>query len=149
MDTIIYFYTPKHYFLDNFSAFSIVYQDTLWPTVEHAYQAAKFDDITIIERIQKAGSPSEAKDIAHEGDVIPLIRLHWEDEKIDVMRNLLRQKVIQHPKVRKKLLETGEVMIVENSPTDSFWGCGLDKKGENWLGKLWVEIRSEIQGDKL
>lgn len=38
----IFFYPPEYYIFDNFISFQIDYDGYLWPTSEHAYQAAKF-----------------------------------------------------------------------------------------------------------
>jgi len=57
----------------------------------------------------------------------------------------LRLKVEQNPYVKKKLLETKDYLIVEDSPKDSFWGIGANRDGENQLGKLWMKIRKELR----
>ena len=57
----------------------------------------------------------------------------------------MRAKLEQNPYVKKKLLETQDYQIVEDSPKDSFWGWGMDRKGENNLGKLWMKLRNELQ----
>lgn len=61
------------------------------------------------------------------------------------MRECLEQKFAQEP-FRTWLLETGDEPIQEgNYWGDSFWG--VDKKkgqGENWLGKLLMEIRDRL-----
>jgi ribA/ribD-fused uncharacterized protein len=43
------------------------------------------------------------------------------------------------------LLSTGDQMIIENSPTDAYWGCGADGCGQNHLGKILMRIRQEIR----
>ena len=43
------------------------------------------------------------------------------------MESICRAKLEQHPYVQKKLLQTGNYIIMEDSPTDSFWGCGYDR----------------------
>jgi predicted NAD-dependent protein-ADP-ribosyltransferase YbiA (DUF1768 family) len=59
------------------------------------------------------------------------------------MHKILLAKVDQHPYVRRKLLETGARILVEDSWRDDFWGWGPNKDGQNVLGRLWMEIRSE------
>jgi len=61
------------------------------------------------------------------------------------MRDILRAKVTQHEYVHRKLLATGDRELVEDSWRDSYWGWGPDKKGTNMLGKLWMEVRTEIE----
>ena len=47
------------------------------------------------------------------------------------MEELLRLKIEQNPYVKKKLLQTGDYQIMENS----FWGWGPNRDGVNQLGK--------------
>ena len=61
------------------------------------------------------------------------------------MEKLLRAKIEQNPYVLKKLLETKDYMIVEDSPKDNFWGWGENRDGENNLGKLWMKLRDEYR----
>lgn len=63
------------------------------------------------------------------------------------MEELLRAKLEQNPYVKKKLLETKDYMIVEDSPKDSFWGWGNNRDGVNNLGKLWMKLRAEIRNN--
>jgi hypothetical protein len=42
------------------------------------------------------------------------------------------------------LLDTGEELIVEDSPTDYYWGCGQEKTGQNQLGQILMNVRQEI-----
>lgn len=139
------FFPREYYFLDNFSAYQIQYEGILYPTVEHAYQAQKFLQTApeISEQIRTAASPHAAKKIAAENQMA--CPSDWDARKLLVMENLLRAKLHQHPYVRQKLLETGTMPIVEDSPKDSFWGCGQARSGANHLGKLWMKLRSELQ----
>lgn len=43
--------------------------------------------------------------------------------------------------MQQVLTKTGDRKIVENSPWDSFWGAGLDGKGMNTMGQLWMRLR--------
>ena len=49
-------------------------------------------------------------------------RPKWDDEKVDVMLRIIRAKADQHEYVRRKLLETGDRDLVEDSWRDDFWG---------------------------
>jgi len=42
------------------------------------------------------------------------------------------------------LLWTGDALLIENSPTDLFWG-GLLPASKNMLGKLLMQVRSEAR----
>ena len=60
------------------------------------------------------------------------------------MKDILKAKVFQHSYVRRKLVQTGDRELIEDSWRDSFWGWGPDKDGQNHLGKLWMEVREEL-----
>ena len=75
-------------------------------------------------------------------------REDWNDGKLGIMEELLRLKLEQNPYVKKKLLQTKDYLIVEDSPKDSFWGWGPNRDGENQLGKLWMKLRDELKDKK-
>ena len=138
----ILFYEGKHYYLSNFSSFMVEWMGALWPTSEHAYQAAKFQDMRIRKRIRRATSAHEAKKLArrHANE----IRADWDEIKVGVMRQILTAKLQQHTFIRDMLVGTGDAKLVENSPKDSFWGRGPDWEGENHLGRIWMELRDNL-----
>jgi len=140
----VYFFTPPYYRLDNFSAHQINIWGRTFPTAEHAFQWKKFSSAQpeVAEKIFAAGSPYAGKRIADENkDKIPPA---WFDERVEVMEELLKAKAEQHEDVRRKLKETGNRLIVENSPTDDFWGIGPGGKGKNMVGKIWMKIRGKL-----
>jgi len=59
------------------------------------------------------------------------------------MEDILRCKLKQNPYVLKKLLETKEYIIIEDSPKDDYWGWGINRDGKNNLGKIWMKLREE------
>jgi hypothetical protein len=61
------------------------------------------------------------------------------------MSDILYAKVEQHDYVRRKLLETGNRVLIENSWRDDYWGWGPYRDGQNVLGKLWMEIRAQLR----
>jgi ribA/ribD-fused uncharacterized protein len=68
---------------------------------------------------------------------------NWESKKVAVLEEILRAKLAQHPEAQDALRESGGDAIVEDSPTDYFWGEGADGSGQNMLGKLWMKLRAE------
>jgi predicted NAD-dependent protein-ADP-ribosyltransferase YbiA (DUF1768 family) len=71
------------------------------------------------------------------------LRSDWEQYKPVIMENLLKQKFSQEP-LRSKLIATGNCQLVEgNYWHDTYWGI-CDGKGTNMLGKLLMEIRTEL-----
>ena len=66
-------------------------------------------------------------------------------KELKIMEELLRLKVKQNPYVKKKLLQTKDYIIVEDSPKDNYWGWGINRNGENHLGKIWMKLREEYK----
>lgn len=130
-------------FLSNFFPSPVHLEGEAYPTVEHAFQAAKTLDPAWRERIRQAPTPQEARRL---GRLAPL-RPGWEKMRVAVMEALLRQKFAD-PSLRRKLLQVPEEELVEwNTWHDTFWGrctctrCG--GRGQNRLGILLREIRRE------
>lgn len=142
---VVGFYPREFYPFDNFAAFQLVWRGIRWATSEHTYQAAHFLDTApeLAERIRDAMSPDEAYKIANtHQDQEPA---DWAEQKVAVMEEICRAKLEQNPYVRHKLLQTGDLPIVEDSPKDSFWGWGPDREGRNELGKIWMRLREELR----
>ena len=94
--------------------------------------------------IRMSLSPREAFEYSRRPSVSHWCRADWEDVKLNVMRKALLAKFTQHDNLRQKLIKTGERVLVERSPHDSFWGDGGDGSGQNWLGWLLMEIRDKV-----
>ncbi len=144
-DTAIFFYTPTFYAFDSFSAFAIEIWDNIFPTAEHAYQWKKFQfsQSVVAEQILSARSARDTKVIADQHK--DLVSPDWHGVKASCMEEIVRAKCLQHEKIRTLLAETGSCQIIENSPTDSYWGAGPDGDGQNQLGKIWMKLRDELQ----
>lgn len=72
------------------------------------------------------------------------VRPDWESTKIDVMYRALKCKFATYPHLQTVLLSTAGSVLVEASPHDLFWGGGRDGEGLNYLGRLLMQLRSEI-----
>ncbi|HIK26727.1 MAG: NADAR domain-containing protein [Oscillatoriaceae bacterium SKW80] len=144
----IYFYkvdAPYGCF-SNFSPHGIYLDGYYWPTVEHYYQAQKFvgtADAAIIPIIRAAKTAQEAAFLGR--DRTRQYRPDWEAVKLSVMRSAVLLKFLSHLDIQAILLSTQDEIIVENSPTDYFWGCGADGTGQNHLGKILMDIRRQIR----
>lgn len=57
------------------------------------------------------------------------------------MRRAVLRKFETHADIRAILLATGDEEIIENSPTDYYWGCGTDGSGRNMLGQILMQVR--------
>lgn len=128
-------------FLSNFYPVQVTYAGRVYPTTEHAYQAAKTTDPDERLAIALAPTPGAAK---RAGRYVKL-RPDWESVKLAVMEELLREK-FREPRLRKLLVDTHpEKLVEDNTWGDRFWGV-YEGRGENHLGKLLMKIRLEIRG---
>jgi ribA/ribD-fused uncharacterized protein len=140
------FYEQDFYVLSNFSSFTVEYAGIRFATSEHAYHWMKFDGTgndSIALSIENAPSAHEAFKLAERFKSYR--RPDWDAVKVDVMRGIIRAKAEQHEYVRRKLLATGDRELVENSWRDDYWGWGPNRDGKNMLGKLWMELRTELR----
>ena len=142
---IVGFYEREIYIFSNFSSFSVRWRGKLWPTSEHAYQAAHFFKTApkLAEKIHKAKS-------AHDAFKIAKANAHkapadWEEKKVAIMEDIVRHKLKQHPYVLRKLVQTGKRKLAEDSPKDDCWGWGKNRDGRNELGKIWMKLRGELK----
>jgi len=148
-DRQVLFYENDFYPLSNFSAFSLS-----WPgpdglpirfdTSEAAYHYEKFPGRPEVQyEIRFAISAHEAFKVAERNKA--LRRSDWDLVKVDIMRDILWAKALQHEYVSQKLLATGSRELIEDSWRDDYWGWGPNKNGLNMLGKLWMDIRAELR----
>jgi len=129
----------KNGFLSNFYPSTIYIDKKPFPTVEHAYQSHKTVDENIRELIRKAKTPHEAKKL---GKCV-ILRPDWNEVRIPLMRSFLHKK-FESPFLQHQLIETGNAKLIHsNTWNDIFWGV-CRGRGENWLGKLLMELRSEL-----
>ena len=134
----------SYFELSNFYPHGVEEDGVYWPSVEHYFQAQKFEDSEYREKIRTCGSPKNAKTLGQSRKY--KLRDDWEEVKEDIMLNALRKK-FGHPKMREILLGTKRRALIENSPHDKYWGIGRDGKGKNRLGQLLMQVRSEIKDD--
>ncbi|MEM7553719.1 MAG: NADAR family protein [Cyanobacteria bacterium P01_A01_bin.84] len=144
----IYFYKACDAYgcFSNFSFHEIVIDDMYWSTVEHYYQAQKFlgsKDEEIISAIHQAKTPDKAAELGRCRTL--KLRHDWDTVKIEVMHKAVLTKFVTHAEIREVLLSTDNELLVENSPTDYFWGCGVDKTGKNNLGIVLMDVRDKIR----
>jgi ribA/ribD-fused uncharacterized protein len=131
-------------FLSNMSGSSFKVGQETYPTVEHFFQAMKTTDPAERAKILATKTAGEAKKI---GKTVTL-RKNWNQIREEVMETGLRAKFQQNPELKKRLIDTGDVNLIEgNTWGDTFWG-EVDGKGQNKLGKLLMKIRDELMEGK-
>ena len=131
----------EYRWLSNFWTTPVHFKGKIFPSVENAYQYEKMEapNEELLKVLLKVPA-SVAKKLGKQGKM----RSDWESIKVDVMMTLLRCK-FQNPKMCAKLLLTGDTHLAEqNTWNDLYWGTNSSGKGNNWLGKLLMQIRAEL-----
>lgn len=130
-------FSDKYRFLSNFYPCKVEFEGYFYPSVEHAYQAAKSIDPVDREMFTRLKTPNIAK---QQGQYV-VLRDDWDDEKFTVMWELLQQK-FQQEDLKQKLADTGTQELIEgNTWGDRLWGQSPVGDGDNILGKFLMQIR--------
>ncbi len=107
-------------------------------TAEHLYQAFKSCFGPEFRKIVNAKSPGLAKKTGNRCQ----LRHDWNTYKLTAMKHTIAAKFAE-PDLRKRLLATGNTVLVEgNWWNDKFWGQ-VNGKGENHLGKILMAERAK------
>lgn len=149
-ENTIYFYrsNEKFGFLSNLYPCKVIFENIEFKSSEFAYQYGKFRKQTekekeILTWAMQCPNSSLMAQLSHSlfsWQIVP----DWNTIKLERMKNVINAKFSQNPELKRKLIETRNYLLVENSKTDSFWGCGKNKKGKNMLGILLMNLRKEF-----
>jgi len=127
-------------FLSNFYPAETEYEGVVYPTAEHAYQAAKTSSPTSRRMILSCRTPGQAKRLGKR-----LESPYWDRRKVGVMRRILKSKFKNSDLMLKLHFDTPREIIEYNPWHDTFWGrctCPTHRgRGQNWLGELLMEVR--------
>lgn len=104
---------------------------------EQAYMICKAT-IMAPSRIHEIMTCKYGKQAKDAGRKLPYNKA-WEDVKVEAMYQAVSQKFTKVPGLAELLKSTGDEVLVEASPTDSFWGAGT-----NMLGQILMKIRSQL-----
>jgi predicted NAD-dependent protein-ADP-ribosyltransferase YbiA (DUF1768 family) len=113
-------FRDQYDFLSNFYICTIMLDSVDYPSVEHAFQAAKTFDSDERYQVQTAPTPAQAKRLGRR----VTLREDWESVKLDIL----------------------EV----NTWNDRFYGAMWNEKkaewiGKNHLGKILMKVRQELR----
>ena len=159
---ILYFFSkePENKEFSNFYETNFTLDGVEYKSAEHAFQAIKaktFGDDVHFNKILKAKSAQSAKSFGKK--VAGFKEEVWTPEKKeDIMKQIVRAKFTQNLALRKKLLDSGDKVLANADARDKFWGVGTSAttaiakdpskwKGENKLGKMLMELRTELRAE--
>ena len=119
-----------------------------FPTSEHLYQAAKFPAAPDVQRrIARAPTAREAAAVGR--GTAAGMNPDWNAQRVNAMRWVLRMKrETNAAAIDATLARSGNRAIVEVSTRDAWWGAtpaGDRFRGENVLGRLWMELRQHLR----
>jgi ribA/ribD-fused uncharacterized protein len=133
----------EYFFLSNFFPCKnrVDFEGDVYPTSEHAYQAAKIEDRALREPFTCGGSLGDnPRDAKSKGGYVKM-QPGWDRLKVDVMLTVVRSKFSRDEDMQKKLLATKDQKIIEGHTGDKFWGGKT-----NHLGNILMRVRHELQG---
>lgn len=124
--------------LSNYHLVDIEYDGLIYPSTEHAYQAAKFltnrEDFLELSCLDARlkGQSNKPRD-------------NWNCMKYSVMFEVILYKFKHNTDLKNKLLETGSKYLEEtNHWNDTYYGV-CNGIGENNLGKILMKIREILK----
>lgn len=133
-------------FLSNFWPCKIHYEGLDYPSVENAYQAAKYPKNQRAEFTMVSAGKSKKM-----GKVAPGLDVKkWDKGKYEIMAWLVFQKFTMHQTLKEMLLATDDAELIEaNHWGDEWWGVNENGEGKNNLGRILMGVRETIRQNKL
>lgn len=145
--------------LSNFYKCKIIYDKKEFCCSEQIFMYVKanfFNDSEMIKEIyeNKDKHPNFYKSLGRK--IKNYDEQKWNSVRYEVMLDCLRAKFNSNVHLKKKLLATKQLKLVEASPYDIIWGIGLSAddpksnnesewKGRNLLGQVLMEIRTQLE----
>lgn len=110
---------------------------TMWPTVEHYFQAQKFPGHTNLQKaILRAATPDDAKKLGKIKS--SYFRLDWDEVKEMIMLEAIQAKFEQNEDLAILLKSTGTALLKESTS----WKSG--RNGKNRIGELLMIVRQGL-----
>ena len=137
-------FTEYYEFLHNNFYTPVYYECMLFPSVTHAYQAARSNDERTRRAILNAENLKTVLNIARRIEDSE----NWNIRRLKIMEQLIRDKFRRSKELQEKLKATGSREIVmtyeEETVANTFWGA-IKSKGQNQLGRILMKIREDIK----
>jgi ribA/ribD-fused uncharacterized protein len=128
-------------FLSNFHKCDVYYEGHLYPSSEHAYQAAKYPLSKRTIFLDMDVSASVAKKFGADKNIPDFDIKEWDEKKYEIMCTIVFEKFYRNKDLRKGLLFTEDRYLEEtNHWGDHYWGV-CEGYGENNLGKILMKVR--------
>jgi len=118
------------------------------------FQAMRYEDAEVREKIRNAPSPMKAKMIGRKREFVgSRVVEAMSEADLANMRLCVSIKLAQNELLGRQLRWTHDARIIEDCSSRArgsglFWGARRVEGGwcgENWLGRIWMELRSELK----
>ncbi|CAE7313115.1 unnamed protein product [Symbiodinium sp. CCMP2592] len=117
-------------------------------------KAALMNDKASFDKIKACNKPAEAKALGRK--VAPFDAAKWNEHVHEVAFEACLQKFASSEELKKKLLDTGDMVIAEATTKDKIWGIGLNVgdprvqdparwQGKNILGQALMRTREHLR----
>ena len=140
--------------LSNFYPCRMKFKNVTYPSEEHAYQHTKATFCSnnhAAAAILQAPNAYVAKSIGNSinKQCTNKQKQNWDLHKLDIMRDILRNKFQQSNHFRTALLATGDKKLTHDL-IDPFWGSFFSRKQgqliqQDWFSKLLMDLRAQHQ----
>lgn len=142
--------------LSNFSSFDVEYDNHVYPTVEHAFQALKYSctekpELVDVIREQYADKDAIAAKSSGGKGAMKKLKVNldincWNTVKDEIMKKLIASKISRHPEIRQiiDIAREHNYRLVHFSRSDMYWGAHVNesgteiKDGLNKLGEIYM-----------
>ena len=147
--TILFSIKSKKYsFLSNLYCSDMTIDSKLYYHVEGYYQSQRYSGIDdkAAEHIRNIVSPILANKAVTKYLMSNDREIEWKTGlKNSVMKRAIFVKFLTNSELAKKLVDTGDAILIENNPNDPYWSGGIDGKGDNNVGKILMEVRDVLR----
>ena len=135
---------------DNFQVRPFEFRGKIWQSAEQCYQAQKFADENLQEKIRAVVKEEKEADMSHGCRCWKLGQRHpprpdWEQVKIDVMFEVNLAKYNSHQDLREELLQTGSEAIVGGHSTSWVHPVLGEQNWSKWNGIIQMRVREMIR----
>jgi N-glycosidase YbiA len=137
--------------LGNFHPCPIQLWGMQFQCAEAAFQAAKFaSNRNLMQQFQNLDGEAAfrlGRQLSRNWS--PAEKTQQQNRNLAVMREVVTAKFTQNADLKELLLLTGNAYLVEHIPVkgrDCYWGDDSDGTGQNWLGRVAMEVRGHLGG---
>ena len=134
--------------LSTFSAHPVGMHGLEYPTVEHAFQAAKFSDHDHREAIRRLATPKAARALGRKPHDSFIGADQWRVKRVEVMETLTKRKFERFPELTKRLINSEPHVLNHRTGWDGFWGDQARGQqigdGQNQMGHILMALRASL-----